>query len=494
MAKRYSYGVSAAHPLAVEAGMAVLAAGGNAVDAAIAVSYMLGVVEPYASGIGGGGVMLVVPTGEEKPVICDYRETAPMSGIVSEQRVGVPGLVRGMESVHERYGQLAMEVILEPAITAAEEGFPAGPALHRQLTNTEHLPREQFPHLYPEGEPLRTGERLKQPLLAATLRSIRDGGSSWFYEGEAARQISSLVEGMEESDFNHYRVEYREPLSAMLGDYRFLTCPPPFGGVTLLQALLISDMRGHYREQPFTSAHLHQWGEIIGQCYTLRSTTMGDPAYCEPPVEWLLSGQLIEEMAANVREEVGTRNPGPGDVANTTHFCVADRNGMVVSVTNTVGGFFTTGLNWGGFFLNNQLRNFSEDEGSLNLPEPGKRPQSYVCPTVLCSDKQTVAIGSAGGKRIPLVLAAILTAITRTGTGIEEAVAAPRFFIDQNTIYTEESLSRDVEQQLTARGYEVKHHPDAMFYGGVHGLLLSHESGRLCGAADPRRGGAWRTE
>ncbi|WP_010272473.1 gamma-glutamyltransferase family protein [Paenibacillus senegalensis] len=496
MVKHCAYGVSAAHPLAVEAGMKILGSGGNAVDAAIAVSYMLGVAEPYASGIGGGGVMLIVPADPAaEPRICDYREIAPLSGVVSEQKVGVPGFVKGMESVHKRYGKLPMKSILEPAIEAAVDGFPAGPALHRQLNSSQHLAREQFPELYPDGEPLPEGAVLRQPQLAETMRGIAEGGAAWFYEGAPAQEISSLVEGMKPSDFRHYEVVYREPLKTRLGDYQLLTCPPPFGGVTLLQGLLASQACGLDEAEAYSAEQVHGWGELFSQCYTLRSTTMGDPAFSEPPVDWLLSAELIGQLASQAAEGPVSRPPGPGDVANTTHFCVVDAEGMIVSVTNTVGGFFTTGLTWGGCFLNNQLRNFTDEvEGSLNLPQPGKRPQSYVTPTIVSGPKRTIAIGSAGGKRIPFVLATILTAMMKRDASIEQAVAAPRFFVDERVVYTEEPLAETTKNRLEQIGYEVRYHPEVMFYGGVHGLMLSKETGELHGVADPRRGGSWSAE
>lgn len=492
MDKPYSYGVSAAHSLAVEAGMSVLEAGGNAVDAAIAVSYMLGVVEPYASGIGGGGVMLVVPPEGSDPVICDYREIAPMSGIVSPQQVGVPGFVRGMGELHRRFGTVDMSELLDPAIQAAESGFPAGAALHRQLVNTQHLPAERFPEFFPDGEPLRTGERLQQPLLAETMRMIRDKGARWFYEGEPARRISELVEGMEPGDFQAYQVLFREPVRASYDRFDLVTCPPPFGGLTLIQALKLSERLQVSDRSGDSADYLHLWGEIFSQCYALRKTTMGDPDFCDLSVSGLLDRELLERMAANVRPDVVSAQAAQEDVANTTHFCVADRQGMVVSATNTIGGFFTTGLTEGGYFLNNQLRNFTDSEESPNRPEPGKRPQSFVCPTVLRSPEHTIVIGSAGGKRIPMVLAAILNQIAAKGSSLVEAVAAPRFFIDQNEVYLEAEPPAVLEKRLVQLGYEVKHHPDAMFYGGVHGLMLLHESRTLLGAADPRRGGASR--
>jgi gamma-glutamyltranspeptidase/glutathione hydrolase len=221
---------------------------------------------------------------------------------------------------------------------------------------------------------------------------------------------------------------------------------------------------------------------------------MGDPQYSNPPVDQLISRELAKQLAARIRPDARLEIAATlNDVANTTHFTVVDRAGTLVSATNTIGGFFGPGLAVGGFFLNNQLRNFTPNPDSPNRPEPGKRPQSYVCPTILKNDKQAITIGSAGGKRIPLTLSTILVNMVHRQYGLEEAVAETRFFIDEGVVTVETPLSAQAEKELISLGYKVVHNADPMFYGGVHGLALSFETGLVSGAADPRRGGAWQT-
>lgn len=492
MDRNNRYGVSAAHPLAVQAGLSVLEAGGNAVDAAIAVSYMLGVAEPYASGIGGGGVMLVAPADGRDPVVVDYREVAPSSGIVSKEETGVPGFVKGMEALHAAYGTRRLRDLIEPAAAAAESGIAVGEALHRQLTQAKHLDRERFPGLYKEGEALRVGDVLVQPELARTLRALQADGSASFYEGEPAAVVSALIDGMEEADFRNYGVAWREPIYSDYGGYEVLTAPPPFGGATLLQALRMSEALGLSRYEERSAVYLHLWGEAMAVSYAMRKTTMGDPAYGAPPFVRLIGRELASRLAERIRPDTRTGMPAaPKDVANTTHFAVIDAEGTLVSATNTIGGFFGPGLAVGGFFLNNQLRNFTADPHSPNRAEPGKRPQSYVCPTVLRSAERAIVIGSAGGKRIPLTLSTILAHMTQRQFGLEQAVAHPRFFIDEGVVTVERPLDAETERQLTGMGYRVENNADPMFYGGVHGLALCYESGEVSGAADPRRGGTW---
>ncbi|PYI55618.1 gamma-glutamyltransferase family protein [Paenibacillus flagellatus] len=492
MAKRIGYGVSAAHPLAVRAGMDVLETGGSAVDAAIAVSYMLGVAEPYASGIGGGGVMLVAPADGRAPVVVDYREVAPRSGVVSAHETGVPGFVKGMEKLHAAFGTRELRRLIEPAAEAAEAGIKVGEALHRQLMQARHLERDRFPNFYRDGEALRVGDVLVQPELAATLRALQDRGSAWLYEGELASAIAGMIEGMDADDFRSYEVKWREPIHSEFGGYDVLTSPPPFGGATLLQALRLSEALGLSRYPERSSAYLHLWGEAIGFCYSMRKTTMGDPAFGAPSADALVSRELADRLAERIRPDARiTGEAAPADVANTTHFAVVDGEGNLVSATNTIGGFFGPGLAAGGFFLNNQLRNFTSDPQSPNRPQPGKRPQSYVCPTILRNAGRAIVIGSAGGKRIPLTLATILSNMTQRDYGIEEAVANSRFFIDEGVVTAEHPLPERTEEELVRLGYRVEHNPDPMFYGGVHGLSLSYETGKVSGAADPRRGGTW---
>ena len=289
MGNQHQYGISSAHPLATEAGMSVLKAGGNAADAAIAVSYMLSVVEPYASGIGGGGVMLILPAKIEESVVCDYREVAPMSGIISPTEIGVPGFVKGMEKVNELFGTLDMVTLMDPAISAAEAGFASGGALHRQLVNSPQLIAEQHPSFFPKGEAIRQGEWLKQPVLAKTMRAIRDNGSDWLYQGELGQQISAMVDGMTQDDFRDYRVSMKKPIYSEYDNYDVITTPPPFGGVTLIQALKISELLVLHEQQKQSIPYIHQWGEVIRKCYELRKSTMGDPDFCSPPIERLIS-------------------------------------------------------------------------------------------------------------------------------------------------------------------------------------------------------------
>lgn len=485
--------LSTAHPLATEAGMRIMRQGGNAVDAAIAVSFALGVVEPYASGLGGGGVMLISKP-ESAADVLDYRETAPMSGIISESESGIPGFVRGMQVLHEQYGELVWSELIEPAVQLAEEGYPANEAIVRQLNKSSQLDPLLFPMFFPNGETIKVGELIVQPLLARTLRSIQLYGGDWFYEGELADRMVEKIEGFAKSDFHSYKVQHKKPIVAQYAGCEMLTAPLPFGGVTLLQAIKMSEQHRLHEYEPHSSMFYHIWGECMAQCYKVRKEQLGDPDYIVVDVDELTKDETITAWVEQMDVNQLSRQASLGDVANTTHFVIMDASGMCVSATHTIGGFFTTGLSIGGFFMNNQLRNFTEDERSPNRPSPGKRPQSYVCPTIFRNEEQTLAIGAAGGKRIPLTLAMVIMRMLKQGQSIEEALAADRFFIDEGIMYSEAPLLDSIRAELEHIGYEVQHNPDAMFYGGVQALQLMHRSGKMVGAADPRRGGGWLKE
>lgn len=482
--------ISAAHPLAVETGIEVLRQGGNAVDAAIAVSYMLGVVEPHASGIGGGGVMLVQPADGDAEVL-DYRETAPLSGRMSAAEAGVPGLVRGMEQARARYGTMSMERLIEPAIRAAQQGVPASAALARQIGKSAQLQADRHAPLFPGGEPLRAGERLVQPELAETMRGIQRHGADWFYRGEPARRLMARVDGLEQRDFDAYRVEIRKPVRARLGEWEIVTVPPPFGGVTLAQALKLAFMTELHKQAPGSAAYCHLWGEIMRLCYETRQTSLADPAFHDVSAEELLGDDYLRAMQRRIRPDLAVRAEFPGEVSHTTHFNIIDAQGMCVSVTNTIGGFFGNGIWESGFFLNNQLRNFSDAPASPNRFQPGKRPMSFAAPSIIRNARAALVIGAAGGKRIPTQLAMIVMKVVQYGFGLEEAIASPRVFIDDGVLYAETPQDADAAAQLERLGYRVEHNPDPMFYGGVQGLYLDFADKEVQGASDPRRGGSW---
>ncbi len=498
-----SYGVSAAHPLAVAAGLEIMEKGGNAVDAAVAVSYVLAVVEPYASGIGGGGAALVFPAGSQRPQVYDYRETAPMSGRLPASFAGVPGFVAGMDLLHREHGRLPLEDILEPALRLAEEGFAANQSLSSRLEeNRYYLPVHSLPHFYPDGNPVRPGEIVRQPELASTIRAIRDGGPDAFYRGHIAANIVAKSGGLSLEDLESYTVSKRVPVSAHFGDYRVYSAPAPMGGLTLLQILQMAEILQLQRCQPESADYIDLLTNIIKRAYYDRRENIGDPEYIYVPVEKLVSREYARQMALEISaDRFGGRlddfviEDTPADLENhdnTTHFVVVDKEGTMVSATNTISQFFGAGIYVDGFFLNNQLKNFSTTAGSPNLIEPGKRARSYISPTILAREGRPVlGIGTPGGGKIPMAMAQVIMQLVGFGHSLEEAIAAPRYFLEgSSVIYLEHDLPAAEKEELRDRGYTVIIYNAPMAYGGLYAIQIDYENDRIYAVADPRRSGA----
>lgn len=497
------YGVSAAHPLAVEAGLEILEQGGSAVDAAIAVSYALAVVEPYASGIGGGGAALLFPADARRPLVYDYRETAPLSGEMPPSYAGVPGLVAGMAQMHEEHGVLEMKEILQPALRLAEEGFAANQSLNSRLeANQYYLPVRDLPHFYPGGTPVRAGERVIQPELAATLRAIQEHGPAAFYQGQIAAHIAAQVSGLTLNDLRSYSVLESAPLSADYGDYRVYAAPAPMGGITLLQILQMAEILQLERYPHQSADYFDLLTNVIKRSYYDRRDNIGDPGYIYVPSAELAGREYARDMALEISaDRFGGRlddfviEDTPADLEdhdNTTHFVVVDKEGAMVSVTNTISQFFGSGVYVDGFFLNNQLKNFSSSAGSPNLIEPGKRARSYISPVILAKDGRPVlGIGTPGGNRIPMVMAQAIISLIRYGDSIEEAIARPRYYLeDRNVLYLEKDIPAAEKEVLRARGYTVIVYDAPMTYGGLYAIYIDYEKDQMYAVADPRRTGA----
>ncbi|TBL80719.1 gamma-glutamyltransferase family protein [Paenibacillus thalictri] len=486
-----SYGVSAAHPLATDAGIRILEQGGNAVDAVVAVSFALGVVEPYASGVGGGGATMLYDAAAGDPRFFDYREVLPASGIVSPKEIGVCGFVRGMEEMHRKLGSLPWSELLQPAIEIAEQGFVTSDILEYQLTTVAYLNRSAMPHFFPDGEPLKAGSLLVQPELAETLRHIALQGSRYFYEGALAEEIVRLVEGMSLTDLKDYKMLERTPVYGRFAGYDVVGSPAPLAGITIIQALQMAEYvkLSSYAEQ--SAEFVHLTADIIKTCFDDRKLVMGDPAFVHVPSAEMTMSDYALRLARNLSPHRLADAPveTPRDYNSTTHFVVVDRAGVVASVTNTVSDFFGSGVYVRGFFLNNQMRNFSSDAGSPNKAEPGKRPHSYVSPTMLFQQgKPFFTLGSSGGNRVPTILTRLLVRFLQNGVSLEEAVRLPRFYSDERLIYLEEDLAEADKTKLLRMGYRLQYHPVPIRYGGIHGMVLG-EQGAVHGIADPRRKG-----
>ncbi|MBN8209839.1 gamma-glutamyltransferase [Bacillus sp. NTK071] len=498
------FGVSASHPLAVKVGMDVMESGGNAVDAAIAVSYVLGVVEPYGSGIGGGGEMLIHPK-NSKPISYQYRENAPLSGSLPSSYAGVPGLVKGMEDLHADYGTIDMKKLIAPAINIAEKGFKVDQDLYDRLKGAQYrMPISDIPHFYPNGKPINPGVTLKQKQLADTLRTIQEEGASAFYEGELGEHILDQTDEIKSEDLQTYATLKKEPTKGTFAGYDVYSAPAPLGGITLIQSLQMAELMNVEKSEDDPADFIHLVGEITKRTYNDRLEEIADPGFVDVNADKLTSFDYSKELAKGISMEhlsedyeINDSLADFEDHDNTTHFVIVDKEGTMISATHTLSNFFGSGTYIDGYFLNNQLKNFSENNSSINDVEPGKSPRSYTAPTILSKNgRPEIGIGTPGGKRIPMMLTEVLVRNLYFKESIEEAIEHPRFYVEDDKIMleSEEVFSEEVIDDLEDRGYRVEIYEAGQYYGGVQSLVVNYEEDLMYGGADKRRLGSWQVE
>ena len=484
-----SYGVSSSNPQAIKVGMDILKNGGTAADAAIAVSYVLGVTEPFGSGVGGGGGMLIV-TDSGKADFIDYRETSPEDTDFSNP-TGTPGLVAGMQAVHDKYGTVPMKDLLQPAVDLAEEGFKVDKTLTSRLSSAQaRVSSKETLLFYPGGEPIQPGEKLVQKELANTLQRIQDDGPEGFYEGTIAEAIKEETD-LSLDDLRDYEVKHRKPVKGTFSGYDVWTAPPPFSGVTGLEMLKLAE-EIDLDDSEGKSDYMKKLGSITNAAYQDRIDYTGDGIKADE-AEQLLSPLHLKNLKDEIESGDWTNeNFESEEHESTTHFVIMDQYGTVVSATNTLSNFFGSGNYTHGFFLNDQLKNF---RNGLNAKDSSKRSRTFTAPTVLKKDgKETIGIGSPGGDRIPQVLMQVLYSYSQGEGTFQEIIDNYRFVFDGSVIYTESRLSDGTKSRLKNAGYDVIQKVSPMFYGGVQVLSRNEENGTITGAGDPRRNGGWESD
>jgi gamma-glutamyltranspeptidase/glutathione hydrolase len=500
-AKRFM--VAAAHPLAAEAGAEALKRGGSAVDAAIAVQMVLGLVEPESSGIGGGAFMLHWSQQEKKLRTYDGRETAPASAApdrfmkdgkpmafldaaVGGLSVGVPGVLRMLELAHERHGRLPWHELFEPAVRLAEAGSTPSPKFLAALERAPELKK-----YYPAA-------RIVNREYAETLRVVARGGARMFYEGDIAKDIVLAVRthakpgDLTEQDLLGYRALEREPVCGPYRRWRICSMgPPSSGGVAVLQILGLLERTSFARAPPGSPAALHLFAEAGKLAYADRARYLGDPDFARVPVEALLDSNYLKRRAKLIGERAMPLVP-PGDAeAGTSHFSIVDARGDIVSMTTTIESAFGSRIMVRGFLLNNQLTDFDFAPGGPNSVAPRKRPRSSMAPTIVFrEDEPALALGSPGGSMIINYVAKALVGTLDWGLDIQAAIELPNFgsrngptLIERGSRY-EESVSN-----LEALGHQVDRIP---LTSGLHGI--ERMPGGWRGGADPRRDGTVRGE
>ncbi len=506
--------VAAANPIAAQAGLSVLKLGGSAVDAAVAVQAVLGLVEPQSSGIGGGAFMLVWSAEEKKLASYDGREAAPaaakpdrflekgrpmhfLEAAVSGRSVGVPGALRMLEAAQRRYGRLPWAELFQYAIFVAEEGFPMSPRLHSQLEK-ERQRNPSFaknnPYFTGEGDAIPVGQKVVNKAYGKTLRAIARGGADRFYNGEIARDIVSAARSNAKSadfslqDLARYRAPERDPVC---GRYRvWMVCsmgPPSSGGIGVLQILGLLERLPFSAAAPGSVEALHDFAEAGRLAYADRARYIGDPDFVSVPVEKLLSESYLDRRAKLIgKRSMRLAVPGDTEAPGTSHVAIVDREGDVVSMTTTIEAPFGSRILVDGFLLNNELTDFDFVPGGPNEVAPGKRPRSSMAPTIVFLDGEPVAaLGSPGGPFIINYVAKTLVGLLDWHLSLQAAIAAPNFGSRNGATQIEKGSAYEaLAPALRARGHEIEIRE---LTSGVQ--AIERVPGGWIGAADPRREG-----
>jgi gamma-glutamyltranspeptidase/glutathione hydrolase len=534
--------VASVHELASRAGVEMMQAGGNAVDAAVATGFALAVVHPQAGNLGGGGFLLLRKANGEVRFI-DFREKAPAAAtrdmyldaqgnvienasVIGYKSIGVPGSVAGLVHAEKKYGKLSLEKVMAPAIRLARDGFPLAWEDAEDLRDEDLGKFAASKRIFQrDGNYYQAGEILKQPELARTLERIAKNPDD-FYHGAMARELAAAVAKggglVTADDLANYEVKEREPIHGTYRGYDIISAPPPSsGGTALVEILNILEGYDLAKLGHGSAAAIHLTAEAFRRAFYDRAEFLGDPDFAKIPVPQLIDKRYAEAWRESIdpnHASVSKDLKRPGmfnelervaqfrptavrEPENTTHYSVVDPEGNAVAVTTTLndslGSRVTAeGL---GFLLNDEMDDFAAKQGvpnaygliqgPANAIGPGKRPLSAMTPTIVLKDgKLFLVLGSPGGPTIITTVANILMGVVDFGLDVQEAVNAPRFHHQwlPNAIRAEDRLSPDTMNLLRSKGHKVN---VAHFWGDGECIMVDPKSGERLGASDGRNNG-----
>ncbi len=529
--------VCAAHPAAARTGLVMLQRGGNAIDAALAISFTLGVVEPYASGLGGGGFMTIwmpdsradspaARLGNGRVLCLDFRERTPAAATPDHYygtgqsvhdltlhgplAVAVPGMPSGLAHAAAHFGLLArrtLEPMITPAIHHAEHGITITPKMAKQFAAYHDLlsryPTTARIFTRPEG-PIPAGESLRQPELAQTLAHISEVGLEAFGQDTFARRLGRFMAAhgglVAASDLAAYRTRERPIIRGTYRGYTLLTTPPPStGGMRLLQVLNVLERYPVRDWGPHAADTIHLIAEALKASFAVGERYVADPDTLPSiPTHELIDKAWAADLSRNLSFDranpsfLPDSSPDDGQGC-TTHYSIIDRWGNIVSATQTIGLFWGSGmvLDGTGLLLNGEMNDFSEGRTHINAVAPHKIPRSHMCPTiVLKNDRAFMILGSPASHRIPSAVLQTLSNVIDHDMDLAAAVAAPRAHWQDGVLHLEAGIQPQVAAQLEQKGHTVRRHAVMdRYFGGVHAIRIDPQSGALSGAADPRRDG-----
>lgn len=528
------YAIASAEKQATQAGMEIMQQGGNAFDAAVAVSAVLAVVEPYHTGIGGGGFWLLHTAKNNKNIFVDGRETAPMAAsrnmylndkgeVIPDASLNgplsaaIPGEPAALVYIAEKYGKLGLKKDLAPAIKYAKQGF----AIDKDYREAMIWPkRVKLLQSYPESAKLFLKDGYVPPLgyvviqndLAKTLETIAEKGKAGFYEGEIAKQLVDDVRAhggiWSLQDLKNYKIKIRKPLYGTYHGMRIITAPPPSaGGIALITMLnILSPFE--LNNMSFIN-RVHLIVESMRLAYWERAKYLGDPAFVLIPTNALISMGNANGLRARIKKGQATPSASLGKAAvltekspNTTHFSIIDNQGNRVAATITINYLFGSGFvpKGTGVLLNDEMDDFSTHVGSPNVfglvgtkansIEPGKRPLSSMAPTFIETKDQVVIIGTPGGSRIPtMILLSILD--FAKGHGVNSWVSLTRFhhqYLPDQIQYEPHTFTPAQVSGLKSMGYALKELPH-LYFGDMQAVLWNKKTQEITAASDPRHVG-----
>ena len=521
------------HPLATQAGTEVLAHGGNAIDAAVATGFALAVVDQAASGLGGGGFMMIYDARDKRAHALDFRETAPEAAqaglyirngkpapslsLTGALAVAVPGEVAGLLAAMKRFGSLPLKVLMAPAIRLATEGFPLDAtlryAIERQLSAMKKFPELGRVFLVKDEVPPE-GEIIRQTDLGKTLQAIMAEGADVFYQGWIAQAIVDTIKKdggvLSLEDLRGYKPVWREPLVGRYRNRTVITMPPPSsGGVALIEMLNVLEGYPLNKLESNSATTLHLVAEVMKQAFADRAQYLGDPDFVKAPIPTLVS----KDYAGWIRGRISPSKTYPAkyyglgnfkaEQGGTTHFSVLDRFGNAVACTLSVNTRFGSKIlvPKTGIVLNNEMDDFAiHPSGNVyglvgnhaNSLQPKKRPLSSMAPTIILhGDRPELIVGAAGGPRIISAVLQTVLNVLDFQMPLKEAVEAPRIHHQwmPDELNVESKLPPETKRSLERRGHNLK---ERMTLGVVQAVLA--KGSRITGVADPRKEERARSE
>ena len=522
-------GIASAHPLATKAGYTILEQGGNAFDAAVAVSAALSVVEPYSSGLGGGGFFLLYRSSDELSTFIDAREVAPLESysemyLDEKQNViprvsldgplasGIPGLPAALVYISENYGRLPLDTVLRPAIELAEQGFPVYERLlvALRVALKVDVMSPKFKEIFlPNNKLPDVGYVIKQKELATTLKTISEQGHQGFYDSELTKTIinetnkDGSIWSLE--DFYDYQVVERSPITVAFKEFRLTLAPPPSSGGTTIAAIL--NILAQYNYKQMEEADLiHLIVEAMRRAYQDRAAYLGDPDFVDIPINQLIgldhavkhteTIDLTQATPIHLEDNMTIAlNANKG--TETTHFSIIDNQGNRVATTQTINTWFGSGymVPSAGFILNNEMDDFSAKpfapnryglvHGEANSIEPKKRMLSSMTPTFIESDNGIAVLGTPGGAKI--ITMVLLSILNWTNGGSADAMTSLNRFHHQylpDVIqYERDTFSKDMIQELQSKGHNLEEIAD---YGNMQIVTMQKSNGKVDTSSDPR--------